>query len=152
MKETKGTKDLINMLNRALELENAAHLQYSSHAELISGLNAEPLIARLREIAEDELKHQKKLRTLIADYLGGVPSMGIAETRSGEGKRVEQILEIAINGEKEGIDFYTQIMEKIKTEKANLTYVFWTLEHELRHFIMDEEEHIAELKVLLSQR
>ncbi len=152
MKETKGTKELIKMLNHALELENAAHLQYASHAELISGLNAEPLIARLREIAEDELKHQKKLRTLIADYLGGVPSMGIAETRSGEGKTVEQLLEIAIKGEQEGIDYYTQIMEKIKTEKANLTYSFWTLEHELRHFIMDEEEHIAELKVLLSQR
>lgn len=152
MKETKGVKDLINMLNHALELENAAHLQYSSHAELISGLNAEPLIARLREIAEDELKHQKKLRTLIGDYLGGVPSMGIAETHSGEGKTVEQILEIAIKGEKEGVDFYTQIVEKVKLHKADLAYAFWTLEHEIRHFIMDEEEHIAELKVLLSQR
>lgn len=152
MKKTKGTNELIKMLNHALELENAAHLQYSSHAELISGLYAEPIIARLREIADDEVKHQKKIRSLIADYLGGVPSMGIAETHSGEGKTVEQILEIAIKGEKEGVDFYTQIVEKVKLHKADLTYAFWTLEHEIRHFIMDEEEHIAELNVLLSQR
>lgn len=152
MKITKGTKDLINMLNHALELENAAHLQYSSHAELISGLNAEPLITRLREIAEDELKHQKKLRTMIGDYLGGVPSMGTAETHPVKTGKIEEILQIAIKGEKEGVDFYTKILEKIKDEKANLTYAFWTLEHELRHFIMDEEEHIAELNVLLSQR
>ena len=152
MKETKGIKELIDQLNQALELENAAHLQYTSHAELISGLNAEPLIARLREIAEDELKHQKKLRTMIASYLGGVPSMGIAETHQLKTGKIEEILQVAIKGEKEGVDFYTKIMGKIKDEKANLTYSFWTLEHELRHFIMDEEEHISELSTLLSQK
>jgi len=48
---------LLKMLNHALELEYATYVQYLSHAELIDGENAEPLIERLKEIANDEKTH-----------------------------------------------------------------------------------------------
>lgn len=67
-------KEIVGFLNKALELEHAARIQYLSHAELVNGLNAEPIIARLKEIADDEKKHQDKFRTLIGDYLDGTPS------------------------------------------------------------------------------
>jgi len=53
--------------------------------------------------------------------------------------------------EKAAVDFYTKIMEKIKEEKENLPYEFWKLEHDVRHVIMDEQEHIAELRQLLGE-
>jgi bacterioferritin (cytochrome b1) len=140
-------KELITMLNRALELEHAARIQYLAHAELVSGLGAEAIIERLKEIASDELKHEEKFRNLIGSYLGGEPTMGLAETH--RAKDVKKILEVNLKGEKEAIDFYKQIYRKVIESQRDLQYQFETLEHEIRHVIVDEQEHIVELSLLL---
>jgi len=139
--------ELAGMLNKALELEHAARIQYLAHAELISGLNAEPVIERLKEIAGDEEKHEQKFRTLICSFLGGEPSMGIAETHRATG--VNKILEINRINEREAIDYYKKIYKTITDHKAELPYEFETLEHELRHVILDEQDHVVELSLLL---
>jgi len=141
---------VLEMLNKALELEHAARIQYLSHAELIDGLNAEPIIARLKEIAGDEEKHEGVFRNLIGDYLGGVPSMGIAKTHPA--KTVKEILEVNLKNEREAVDFYLTIHDEIRKGKDGLKYEYFTLEHGVRHVIQDEQEHIAELKVLLGLR
>lgn len=56
-------ENIIQLLNKALELEQAAYYQYLSHAEVVDGINAEPIIVRLKEIANDEKEHQEKFRT-----------------------------------------------------------------------------------------
>ncbi|MBD3271282.1 MAG: hypothetical protein GF384_01940, partial [Elusimicrobia bacterium] len=53
-------KELIDMLNKALELEHAARIQYLSHAEQITGQYGEGIVARLKEIAADEKEHEEK--------------------------------------------------------------------------------------------
>lgn len=143
-------KEIIEMLNKALELEHAARIQYLSHAEVVDGINAEPLIARLKEIAEDEEKHEAKFRSLIGDYLGGVPSRGISKTYPASS--VKEILEANLKAEKEAVDIYVKILDKISSSKRELPYEFFVLEHDVRHIIMDEQEHIAELKLLLAKR
>ena len=135
------------MLNNALELEHAARIQYLAHAEQVDGLNAEPIIARFKEIAEDEKKHEEMFREIISGYLGGVPSMGISETH--QARTIKEILETNLKDEKHAIDVYTNIFEKIKQMKQELKYEFYQLEHKLRHVILDEQEHISELKLLL---
>jgi bacterioferritin (cytochrome b1) len=140
-------KELITMLNHALELEHAARIQYLAHAELVNGLGAEAIIERLKEIASDELKHEEKFRNLIGGYLGGEPTMGLAETH--RAKDVKKILEVNLKGEKEAIDFYKQIYRKVIESQRDLQYQFETLEHEIRHVIVDEQEHIVELSLLL---
>ncbi len=140
-------EDLIKMLNRALELEHAARIQYLAHAELVKGLNAEPIIERLKEIASDEEKHEEIFRSLIANYLNGEPSMGIAETY--EAKEIKEILEVNLKGEKDAIDFYKEIYRKVVENKSEFPYEFETLEHQIRHVIIDEEEHVVELSTLL---
>jgi bacterioferritin (cytochrome b1) len=140
-------KELITMLNRALELEHAARIQYLAHAELVNGLGAEAIIERLKEIASDELKHEEKFRNLIGGYLGGEPTMGLAKTH--QAKDVKEILEVNLKGEKEAIDFYKQIYRKVIESQRDLQYQFETLEHEIRHVIVDEQEHIVELSLLL---
>lgn len=145
-----GKKEIIEMLNKALELEHAARIQYLAHAEQVDGINAEPIIARLKEIAGDEAKHEAMFRKLVGDFLGGVPSMGIAKTHSAG--TVEEILKINLTGEKEAVDFYTGILKEINDSKQELPYEFLTLEHDVRHVIMDEQEHITELKILLGMR
>ena len=56
--------ELSKMLNRALELEHSARIQYLAHAELIKGLGAEAVVARLKEIASDEQEQVAELSTL----------------------------------------------------------------------------------------
>jgi bacterioferritin (cytochrome b1) len=139
--------DLAKMLNQALELEHAARIQYLAHAELIKGMGAEKVIERLKEIASDEQKHEEQFRKLIGDYLGGEPSMGLAKTNPA--KDAKSILEVNLKNEKEAIDFYKQIYQKVGDNKKSLPYEFETLEHEIRHVIIDEEEHVTELSLLL---
>ncbi|MDD3275319.1 MAG: ferritin-like domain-containing protein [Candidatus Omnitrophica bacterium] len=142
-------KEITEMLNRALELEHAARIQYLAHAELIKGLEAEPLIARLKEIASDELKHEEIFRELIGSYMGGTPTMGMAKTfEAGETK---EILGVNLKGEKDAIDFYKQIYQKVKDNKKEFPYEFEALEHQIRHVILDEEEHVTELSTLLGK-
>ena len=140
-------QELVKMLNRALELEHAARIQYLAHAELVKGENAEKIIERLKEIASDEQKHEEKLRNLIGSYLGGEPSMSLAETHSA--KSVKEILEVNLKGEKDAIVFYKQIYQKVNDNKKDLQYESETLEHEIRHVIIDEQEHVVELSLLL---
>jgi len=142
-------EELIKMLNQALELEHQAMIQYLSHAELVDGLNAEPIIERLKEIADDERKHAELFRELIGGYLGGVPSMGIAEAHPA--KTLKEILEVNLADEKQAVDFYTEILNKIKAMQVELKYEYFQLEHTVRHIIQDEQEHISELKVLMGQ-
>ncbi len=136
---------ILKMLNHALELEHAAYIQYLSHAEVVEGENAEPIIARLKEIAEDEKKHQETFRKLIG-VLGGTPSMNIAETHPA--KTVKEILEQNLKDEKLAVDTYRKILEELKKEKGQ-GYYDHLLEHEVRHVLMEEQEHISELELLL---
>lgn len=143
----KVKEELVKMLNRALELEHAARIQYLAHAELIKGINAEKVIERIKEIASDEEKHEGKFRNLIGNYLDGEATMAIAETH--KAKETKDILKINLKGEKDAIDFYKQIYKKVIDNKETLQYEFETLEHEIRHVIIDEQEHVSELSVLL---
>ena len=140
-------KELIGLLNHALELEHAARIQYLAHAELIKGINAEKVIERLKEIASDEQKHEGMFRELIGSYLGGEPVMSLAETH--KAKETKKILEVNLKGEKDAIDFYKQIYQKVMDNKKSFRYEFETLEHSIRHVIIDEQEHVTELSLLL---
>jgi len=140
-------QELVKMLNDALELEHAARIQYLAHTEQVDGLNAEPIIARLKEIAADELKHEEMFRTLIGDYLDGVPSMDMSERHPAG--TVPEILRVNLNDEKHAVDVYTGILEKVREMRGELKYEYFQLEHSLRHIIADEQEHISELRLLL---
>lgn len=139
-------EELLNLLNKALELEHAARIQYLAHAEVVKGLNAEPIIARLKEIAEDEKKHEEMFREIIGAYLGGIPSMRMAETHPA--KTVDEILDVNIKDEMHAVDVYKVILETVNNMKSELKYEYFQIEHKLRHIIMDEQEHIAELCLL----
>jgi len=141
---------IVKLLNQALELEHAAAIQYLAHAEIIDGLYAEPIIARLKDTAGDEAKHAEVFRNLIGDILGGTPTMNVAKTFPG--KDIKQILEQNLKNEKEAIEIYTKILETIYNDKKNLPYEFQKLEHDVRHVIIGEQEHVSELKLLLAKR
>lgn len=136
---------IIRLLNQALELEHAAFVQYLSHAEIADGINAEPIIARLKEIATDEKDHQEKFRTLIG-VLGGVPSTNFSQRHPAT--TIKQILEVNLKDEKTAVDTYRNILDELKKEKGQ-GYYDHLLEHDIRHILMEEQKHITELELLL---
>jgi bacterioferritin (cytochrome b1) len=141
--------ELAKMMNQALKLEHAAYIQYLAHAEKINGLYSEAVTARLKEIASDEMKHAEQFRNMIGTYLQAEVTMDTALTH--QAKDLEKILEINLQDEKAAIDFYKKIYSKVIQHKAELQYEFETLEHELRHIIIDEQEHLVELTQLLDK-
>ena len=145
----KNLQELTVMLNKGLELEHAARIQYLSHAEILNGPMSEPLRARLREIAGDEAKHEGMFRTLISDYLNSVPSTGIAETKQAE--NCPAILKVNLSSEKDAIDFYRKIYKKVKECQEELVNSYETFEHEIRHIIIEEQEHVVELEQLIER-
>ncbi len=140
-------KELVQMFNRALEMEHAARIQYLAHAEMVTGIYAETVISRLKELAEDEKKHEDAFRTVIGGYLGGEPTMSLAPTYTEQD--TEAILKVNLNGEMDAVRYYKEIYRMVIDSKDELEFEFETLEHELRHIIIDEQEHIAELNLLL---
>jgi len=139
-------QELVKMLNEALELEHAARIQYLAHAEQAT---TPAVIARLKEIADDERNHEDIFRGLIGGYLDGVPSMGMAKTHPAKTER--EILEVNLDDEKHAVDVYMGILQKMWEMKDELKYEYFQLEHGVRHVIIDEQEHISELKLLLGK-
>jgi len=137
-------QELVKMLNEALELEHAARIQYLAHAEQAT---TPAVIARLKELADDEKNHEDIFRGLIGGYLDGIPSMGMAKTHPAKTER--EILEVNLADEKHAVDVYMVILQKIGEMKDELKYEYFQLEHGVRHVIIDELEHISELKLLL---
>jgi bacterioferritin (cytochrome b1) len=146
-------KEIIALLNSALELEHAAFVQYLSHAEIVDGINEEPvihacsapIINRLKEIASDEKNHQDKFRSIIGD-LGGVPSMRIAATH--QATTIKKILEQNLKDEKVAVDAYRKILERLKSEKGQ-GYYSYLIQHEVTQVVVDEQKHITVLEFLL---
>lgn len=137
-------KELIALLNKALAMEHAAAVQYGAHAEQISGPNAEPLMERLHEQADDEVRHAKTLRNLIGDYLLAVPTMQIGPTREADDE-LPSILEANLLSENEAIAVYEEILAKLLELKPQIMPIYAKMEHDIRHILMDEQEHVAEL-------
>lgn len=134
--------ELVAMLNKALELEHAARIQYLAHAELVQGPGSEPIVERLKEIAGDEQKHEGMFRECLA-ILGAEPSMGMAATH--KAKELKDILAVNLKDEKDAVDFYRTISAKLKEAREELKYEYEYIEHRLRHVIMDEQEHAFEI-------
>ncbi|TXT61528.1 MAG: Bacterioferritin (BFR) (Cytochrome B-557.5) [Promethearchaeota archaeon] len=139
-------EELIDMFNKALTLEHQARIQYMTHAQQISGPNAEPIIERLEELASDEEAHEVKFREIIAGYLGGIPTMEMSDPHSAKG--LADILDTNLHDEKTAIDYYMEIYDEVRQMREELKYSWFQIIHKLREIIADENEHVMELNTL----
>ena len=146
---TKVSPNLVSMMNTALENEHAAYVQYLSHAKLVKGITAKPIINRLKGIAGDHRRHQKKLRHLLGDYLGAVPSMKMGKTY--EADSINKILTTNLKFEKDTIDNYMKILSELNTEKNNLPYEFLKINFALERIVRRDQSHVSQLSKLLGE-
>ncbi len=130
------TAKIIKALNHALVQEHACAVRYMTHAELVTGLSAESVSARLKEIGGDEWDHAQKLRSRIT-ALGGTPAVEMSKVEIAT--ETNKILDINIREEKDAIVMYQALLRLIP--KLKLLRLYETIED----IIQDEEEHLEEL-------
>lgn len=131
---------LIEELNKDLELEYAAAIQYVQHASVMTGPEYISIIKEILIHANEELAHAATLSEQIA-FLGGTPTVNVESVAVSTNTKVmlEQDLqaeEIAINRYKERITQAESLAE-------------YGLRRVLEDILLQEEEHKRDLLTVL---
>jgi len=113
-------KELIGLLNQAIELEYQAFLQYYYQSLKLKGIETAPLRAMLAVEADAELGHAKALAERVA-ALGGEPSMKIAPVKIG--KNPKEMIKFNLQREAKAIALYRKIVKSLRgTQGYELVY------------------------------
>lgn len=127
---------LLEELNKDLEWEYAAAVQYVQHASVITGAQYESILKELIIHSEEEMQHAVMLSEQIA-FLGGVPTIDV-EAREVSGNSLE-MLKQDLAGEENAIQRYK---ERISQAEALREY---GLRRVLEDILIQEEEHKRDL-------
>jgi bacterioferritin len=130
MKITK--KKLLEELNKDLEWEYAAAVQYVQHAAVINGAQFDSIQKELLIHAQEEMQHAVMLSEQI-DFLGGVPTVEVEKRETSENSL--EMLKQDLWGEDNAIERYK---ERIGQAEALKEY---GLRRVLEDILIQEEEH-----------
>ena len=135
---------LIEVLNRMLAKEHACAIRYATHAAMIVGPYVDPVSARFREIASDEIAHAGKLRERIC-ALGGTPTMEVDGGERPAAVTLGEMIEANLKEERGAIEEYSKILQTIPRLNVLLCRT-------LEDILKDEQEHLEELMELAPVR
>ncbi|MBI5816400.1 MAG: ferritin-like domain-containing protein [Nitrospinae bacterium] len=135
-------KQLIAKLNKDLEWEYAAAIQYIQHSAAISGPKYKAIEAELLVHANEEIAHAISISSQI-DYLGGVPTVKVEKIEtSPEGKKM---LQQDLKGERNAIKSYRQRISEAESLKE------YGLRRALEDILIQEEEHERDIATMLDE-
>lgn len=135
-------KKLIELLNRDLELEFSAAIQYINHAAVMTGAEYGDIIKELKVHANEEIQHAMILADQI-DYLGGQPSVKVGKIWTAKDNK--KMLRDDLKGEEDAIRRYKQRIEQAEAMKE------YALAQQLRNILAMEQEHAMDLKQALGE-
>jgi bacterioferritin len=136
------TDKLVDLLNKDLELEYSAAIQYINHAAVMSGAAYGDIIKEIKIHANEEIAHAVILADQI-DYLGGSPSVNVGKIFTAEDN--DKMLEQDLAGEEDAIKRY-----KMRVEQAEQLKEF-ALAQQLRTILAMEQEHAMDIKQALGK-
>lgn len=131
---------LVQLLNKDLELEYSAAIQYINHAAAMKGAEYGDLIKELKIHANEEIQHAMILADQI-DYLDGSPSIAVGVIRTSDDNR--EMMRQDLDGEEDAIRRY-----KMRIDQAEQLKEF-ALSQQLRTILATEQEHAMDLKQAL---
>lgn len=129
-------KKLIAELNKDLEWEYAAAIQYVQHSAAISGARFDGIQKELIVHSTEEMQHAVMLSDQI-DFLGGVPTIDV-EAREISDKSLE-MLKQDLAGEERAIRRYKQRIAHAEKLKE------YGLKRVIEDILLQEEEHKRDL-------
>ena len=127
---------LLQELNKDLEWEYAAAIQYIQHASVMTGAQYESIIKELVIHSQEEMQHALMLSEQI-DFLGGTPTVEVEERKTS--KNSLQMLKQDLDGEELAIKRYK---ERIAQAEELHEY---GLRRILEDILIQEEEHKRDL-------
>jgi bacterioferritin len=137
-----SNEELVELLNKDLEKEYAAAIQYIQHAAVMSGAQFGDIIKELKIHANEEIGHALVLADQIS-FLGGVPSINVDEIKVDTDN--VKMLEQDLVGEEDAIARY-----KLRIEQAENLKEF-ALSQQLRNILAMEQEHAMDLQQALGK-
>ncbi len=137
-----ASKELIEMLNKAISLELQVSIQYMWQHVRIYGFDHLAIAEELKKTAIEEMKHAESIAERV-DYLGGVPTTNPARITVGD--TPEQMITNDMMAEEETIDFYKSIIERADKEKDYVTRELF------EDLLSDEEDHHNVFRTLLEK-
>lgn len=135
-------KKLLAELNKDLEWEYAAAIQYVQHAATINGPQFDSIQKELLVHAQEEMQHAVMLSEQI-DFLGGVPTVDV-EKREISSDSVE-MLKQDLWGEEHAIKRYKERIGQAEELKE------YGLRRVLEDILIQEEEHKRDVANALSK-
>jgi bacterioferritin len=139
--DAKLSEQVVASLNRILELELAGVVRYMHYSFMIFGHNRIPIVAWLRDQANESNAHAVQAGEHITTF-GGHPSLKIGPLLETHKHDVNEILNEAYEHEKEGLGAYYALLELV-TGKSIL------LEEYARDQIAAEEMHLADIRKMM---
>jgi bacterioferritin len=134
-------KELIGLLNQAIELEYQAFLQYYYQSLKLKGMGTVALREMLAAEADAELGHAKALAERVA-ALGGEPSMKIAPVKVGNTPK--EMIKYNLEREAKAIALYRKIVKALHgTQGYELVYVL------ILRILGDELKDVEEFEAFL---
>lgn len=125
-------EEFVKLLNKALEWEYAAAIQYVQHAAVITGPEYGAIAEELVVHANEELAHAIKVAEMIAD-LGATPTIDVEKIEISDDSK--KMLEQDLAGEELAIDMYKELVEMAEELGE------YGLRRGLEDILVEEEEH-----------
>lgn len=127
-----ASKELLELLNRAIARELQVAIQYMWQHVLWKGIKGFAVKEELKKIAITEMKHAEDIAERLA-YLGGIPTTKPDPIFIGE--NLKEMIERDKKDEEEAIRLYKEIIKKAREEDDTTTARLF------RKILADEEEH-----------
>jgi len=126
------SKDLLELLNKAIARELQVSIQYMWQHVLWKGVKGFPVKDELKKIAITEMKHAEAIAERLA-YLGGIPTTKPDPIFVGES--LKEIIERDKMDEENALKLYKEIIKKAENEGDITTADLF------KKILADEEEH-----------
>ncbi|MCW8444739.1 ferritin-like domain-containing protein [Fluoribacter gormanii] len=133
---------ILKTLNSLLELEMAGVVRYTHYSFMVFGFNRIPICKWMREQAQESINHAHLIGELITHF-SHHPSLKIGKLLETHEHNIGNILEEALEHEKQGLYLYYQLLQH--TEKKSVL-----IEEFARKMIQEEEMHIGEIQKMLT--
>jgi bacterioferritin len=132
---------VVAILNRLLEAELAGVVRYTHYSFLVFGFGRIPIVAWLREQANESLLHAQQVGEWITT-LGAYPSLAIGPLLDSHKHDITAILQESLAAEAQALTLYRDLLKAVEGHSV-------ALEEFARQMIQLEELHAAEVDKML---
>ena len=134
-------KKVCKILNEVMECELAGVVRYTHSSMMVSGPHRIPIVAFLKEQANESLLHAQQAGEILTG-LDGHPTQNIAKINETNRHTIKDILEESLEHEMHAVDLYKDLLSLVENRSIYL-------EEYARGMIGEEEQHSLELKKML---